>query len=128
MRPRGSRAGLSSEERLRLKELERENRELRRANEILRKASAYLVYLRQTTPPPFASYDNALAESIIGLYKTELIARRGPWRHCEAVEFVTLHWVHWYNHRRLFGPLGHVPPAAFKAHYDHQLHESAMAA
>ena len=74
------------------------------------------------------SYDNALAESIIGLYKTELIARRGPWRHCEAVELATLEWVHWYNHRRLFGPLGHVPPAEFEAHYDHQLHESAMAA
>ena len=73
-------------------------------------------------------YDNALAESIIGLYKTELIARRGPWRHCEAVELATLQWVHWYNHRRLFGPLGHVPPAAFEAHYDHQLRESAMAA
>ena len=58
------------------------------------------------------SYDNALAESIIGLYKTELIARRGPWRHCEAVELATLQWVHWYNHRRLFEPLGHVPPAA----------------
>ena len=74
------------------------------------------------------SYDNALAESIIGLYKTELIARRGPWRTCEAVELATLEWVHWYNHRRLFGPLGHVPPAAFEAHYYHQLHESAMAA
>ena len=74
------------------------------------------------------SYDNALAESIIGLYKTELIARRGPWRHCEAVELATLQWVHWYNHRRLFGPLGHVPPAAFEAHYYHQLQGSAMAA
>ena len=73
------------------------------------------------------SYDNALAESIIGLYKTELIARRGPWRTCEAVELATLDWVHWYNHRRLFGPLGHVPPAAFEAHY-YQLQESAMAA
>ena len=81
------------------------------------------------------SYDNALAESIIGLYKTELIRhsresgnQRGPWRHCEAVELATLQWVHWYNHRRLFGPLGHVPPAAFEAHYYHQLRESAMAA
>ena len=73
------------------------------------------------------SYDNALAESIIGLYKSELIARRGPWRHCEAVELATLEWVG-YNHRRLFGPLGHVPPAEFEAHYDHQLRESAMAA
>ena len=76
------------------------------------------------------SYDNALAESIIGLYKTELIARRGPWRHCEAVELATLHWVwvHWYNHRHLFGLLRHVPPAAFEAHYYHQLQESAIAA
>ena len=74
------------------------------------------------------SYDNALAESIIGLYKTELIARRGPWRHCEAVELVTLQWVHWYNHRRRFESLGSVPPAQFEAHYDHQLQESAMAA
>ena len=74
------------------------------------------------------SYDNALAESIIGLYKSELIARRGPWRHCEAVELATLDWVHWYNHRRLFEPLGHVPPAQFEAHYYHQLRESAMAA
>ena len=76
-----------------------------------------------------------MAESIIGLYKTELIRhsresgnRRGPWRHCEAVELATLQWVHWSNHRRLFEPLGHVPPAAFEAHYYHQLHESAMAA
>ena len=80
-------------------------------------------------------YDNATAKSIIGLYKTELIRhsresgnRRGPWRTCEAVEPATLEWVHWYDHRRLFGPLGHVPPAAFEAHYSHQLHESAMAA
>ena len=54
--------------------------------------------------------------------------RRGPWRHCEAVELVTLQWVHWYNHRRRFEPLGHVPPAEFETHYDHQLRESAMAA
>ena len=74
------------------------------------------------------SCDNALAESIIGLYKTELIARRGPWRTCEAVELATLDWVHWYNHRRLFGPLDHVPPAAFEALYHHQLQGSVMAA
>ena len=55
------------------------------------------------------SYDNALAESIIGLYKTELIARRGPWRGLEAVEFATLGWIHWYNHRRLLGPIGYIP-------------------
>ena len=57
------------------------------------------------------SYDNALAESVIGLYKTEVIRRRGPWRHLEAVEFATLEWVDWFNHRRLLAPLGHVPPA-----------------
>ena len=80
-----------------------------------------------------SSRGQALAESIIGLYKTELIChsresgnQRGPWRHCEAVELATLEWVHWYNHRRLFEPLGHVPPAEFEAHYDHQLQESAM--
>ena len=56
------------------------------------------------------------------------MARRGPWRHCEAVEIATLHWVHWYNHRRLFEPLGHVPSAEFEAHYYHPLRESAMAA
>ena len=59
---------------------------------------------------------------------TEIIARRGPWHTCEAVEPATLHWAHWYNHRHLFGLLGHVPPAAFEAHYYHQLYESAMAA
>ena len=80
-------------------------------------------------------YDNALAESIIGLYKTEVIRHsrgngnwRGPWRHCETVEHATLKWVHWYNHQRLFGPLGHVPPAALEAHYHHQMRESAMTA
>ena len=60
--------------------------------------------------------------------KMEFIARHGPWRHCGAVELATLHWVHWYNHRRLFEPLGHVPPAEFEAHYDHPPQESAMAA
>jgi putative transposase len=52
------------------------------------------------------SYDNALAESVIGLYKTEVIQRRGPWRHAEAVEFATLAWVDWFNHRRLLEPIG----------------------
>ena len=66
--------------------------------------------------------------SIIGLYKSEIIARRGPWRHCEAVELATLEWVHWYNHRRLLEPLGHLPPAQFEAHHYHQLQESTMAA
>ena len=56
------------------------------------------------------SYDNALAETIIGLYKTEVIHRRGPWRHLEAVEYATLEWVDWFNHRRLLEPIGNVPP------------------
>ena len=68
---------------------------------------------------PRSSRGQALAETISGLYKTELITRRGPWRHCEAVELAALEWAHWYNHRRLFEPLGHVPPAAFEAHCYH---------
>ena len=65
------------------------------------------------------SYDNALAETIIGLYKTEVIRRRGPWRHIDAVEYATLEWVDWFNNRRLLEPIGNVPPAEFeKAYYD----------
>lgn len=64
------------------------------------------------------SYDNALAETIIGLYKTEVIRRPGPWRNLEEVEFATLEWVDWFNNRRLFGPIGNVPPAEFEALYD----------
>src|SRR5919202_1723994 len=56
------------------------------------------------------SYDNALAETINGLYKTEVIRRRGPWKSLEAVELATLEWVDWFNHRRLLGPLGNIPP------------------
>jgi transposase InsO family protein len=63
------------------------------------------------------SYDNALAESVIGLYKTEVIQRKGPWRTIEAVEFATLEWVDWFNHRRLLEPIGDVPPAEYEAHY-----------
>ena len=63
------------------------------------------------------SYDNALAESVIGLFKTELIQRRGPWRQLEAVEFATLAWVDWFNTRRLLEPLGYVPPAEYEASY-----------
>ncbi len=63
------------------------------------------------------SYDNALAESVIGLYKTEVIRRRGPWRDLETVEFAMLEWVDWFNHRRLLGPIGHVPPAEFEQQY-----------
>ena len=74
------------------------------------------------------SFDNALAETVIGLFKTEVIRRRGPWRSLEAVEFATLQWVDWFNHRRLFGPIGHVPPAEAEAHYYEQLEDVAMAA
>ena len=63
------------------------------------------------------SYDNALAESIIGLYKAEVIWRRGPWRSVDPVEFATLEWVDWFNNRRLLEPIGHVPPAEFEAAY-----------
>ena len=64
------------------------------------------------------SYDNALAESIIGLFKTEVIHRKGPWRQLEAVEFATLTWVDWFNTRRLLEPIGYVPPAEYEARYD----------
>src|ERR671934_274586 len=63
------------------------------------------------------SYDNALAETIIGLYKTELIRRRSPWKGIDQVEYATLEWVDWFNHRRLLEPIGHVPPAEFEATY-----------
>jgi putative transposase len=63
------------------------------------------------------AYDNALAESLIGLFKTEVIQRKGPWRSLEAVEFATLVWVDWFNHRRLLGPIGDIPPAEFEALY-----------
>jgi transposase InsO family protein len=66
------------------------------------------------------AYDNALAESVIGLFKTEVIRRRGPWRHLEAVEFATLAWVDWFNTRRLFEPIGYVPPAEYEARYYEQ--------
>ena len=60
------------------------------------------------------SYDNALAESVIGLFKTEVIRRRGPWRNVEAVEFATLEWVHWYNKHRLLSSIGYVPPVEYE--------------
>jgi putative transposase len=66
------------------------------------------------------SYDNALAESVIGLYKTEVIQRRGPWRSLEAVEFATLEWVDWFNNRRLLEPIGYVPPAEYEERYYQQ--------
>ena len=74
------------------------------------------------------SYDNAMAESVIGLFKSEVIHRRGPWRQIDEVEYATLEWVDWFNHRRLMGPLGHVPPAEYESMYYRQLDESATAA
>ena len=67
------------------------------------------------------SYDNALAESINGLYETELIHRDGPWSSTDAVELATLDWVDWFNNRRIVEPLGYVPPVEFEeAYYNHQ--------
>jgi putative transposase len=74
------------------------------------------------------SYDNALAETINGLYKSEVIHRRGPWRHRDAVEYATLEWVDWFNNRRLLEPIGNIPPAEFEAAYYRQQAESAMVA
>ena len=72
------------------------------------------------------SYDNALAESVIGLYKTEWIRRRGPWRNLEAVELATLEWVDWFNNRRLLEPIGNVPPVEYELQYYRSQEEPAM--
>lgn len=79
------------------------------------------------------SYDNALAETINGLYinglyKAEVIHRRGPWRSFEAVEYATLEWVDWFNNRRLLEPIGNIPPAEAEAQYYAMLDELLMAA
>ncbi len=74
------------------------------------------------------SYDNALAETINGLYKAEVIHRRGPWRNFEAVELATLEWVDWFNNRRLLEPIGNIPPAEAEERYYAMLDEAAMAA
>jgi len=74
------------------------------------------------------SYDNALAETVIGLFKTEVIHRRGPWRSFESVEFATLEWVEWFNNRRLLEPIGNIPPAEAEAAYYAQLEVMPMAA
>ena len=69
------------------------------------------------------SYDNALVESVIGLFKTEMIRQRGPWRSLEDVEFAMLEWVWWFNHHRLLEPIGYVPPVGFEeAYYRRQGH------
>jgi len=74
------------------------------------------------------SYDNALAETIIGLFKTEVIHHRGPWKGRDAVEYATLGWVDWFNNRRLLEPIGNVPPAERERTYYRQLEESGEAA
>ena len=75
------------------------------------------------------SYDNALAETINGLYKAELIHRRAPWKTCEAVELATLHWVHWFNHHRLMESLGYIPPAEAEANfYSQSVDQTLLAA
>ncbi len=74
------------------------------------------------------SYDNALAETVIGLYKTELIHRESPWRNAEQDEFSTLEWVDWFNNRRLLQPIGDIPPAEFEAKYYEGQNAQAKAA
>ena len=74
------------------------------------------------------SYDNALAETINGLYKTEVIRRRGPWRNLEAVEFATLEWADWFNNRRLLESISGIPPAEAEARYYAQIEDATMAA
>ena len=69
------------------------------------------------------SHDYALAETINGLYKAELIHRRAPWKTREALELATLEWVSWFNHRRLLGPIGYIPPAEAEANYWRQQEE-----
>ena len=74
------------------------------------------------------SYDNALAESIIGLYKTEVIWPRGPWKNIDEVEYATLEWVDWFNNKRLLEPIGNIPPAELEQAYYEQLESQAEAA
>jgi len=74
------------------------------------------------------SYDNALAETVHGLFKTELIRRRGPWRSMDAVAFATLEWVDWFNNRRILQPIGNMPPAEAEERYFAQQEEIALAA
>ena len=74
------------------------------------------------------SYDNALAETINGLYKAEVIHRRRPWRSCEAVEYATLEWIDWFNNKRLLEPIGNVPPAEAEKRYYAMLDETPVAA
>jgi len=73
-------------------------------------------------------FRQSLAETVIGLFKTEVIHRRGPWRSLDAVEYATLEWVDWYNHRRLLAPIGDMPQAEAEARYYEQLGPAALAA
>ena len=73
------------------------------------------------------SYDNALAETINGLYKTEVIRHRGPWKTVDEVEYATLEWVDWFNNRRILEPIGNIPPAEYELMYYQQLEESSKA-
>ena len=74
------------------------------------------------------SYDNALAETIIGLFKTEVIRKGGPWKGLEDVEYATLEWVDWFNNRRLLEPIGNIPPAEFEMQYYNLLEKAARIA
>lgn len=74
------------------------------------------------------SYDSALAETINGLYKAEVIHRRGPWRSFEAVEYATIGWVDWFNNRRLIEPIGNIPPAEAEERYYVMLDDVSTAA
>ena len=98
----GQRAGRSTHDRERLKTLEREHKELRRANEILKTASVF--------------------------FATEVTRHQGPWRNLEAVEFATLTWLDWFNNRRLFEPIGNVPPCEKEIEYYRTLQRSVLAA
>jgi putative transposase len=74
------------------------------------------------------SFDNALTETINGLFKAQVVHRREPWRSCEAVEYATLEWVDWFNNRRLLEPVGSVPPAEAEANFYAALEDEPMAA
>ena len=74
------------------------------------------------------SYDNALAETINGLYKAELVHKQGPWKTVEALEWETLNWVTWFNQQRLLEPIGNIPPAEFEALYEQSQAEIRKAA
>ncbi len=119
----GLREGITTDEREQIKALERENRELRPASEMLAQAG-----IEPSVGSRGDSYDNALAETINGLYKAELIHRRTPWKTKESVELATLQWVHWFNHIRLLEPLGYIPPDEAEENYYRQLANSPKTA